>query len=71
MKKTVGSADAVVRIILAVVVAALYFMGKISGTVALVAGLVAAILVITSVTGYCPLYSILGISTRKQEQENK
>jgi len=71
MKKTVGTADAVLRIILAIVVAGLYFMGKISGTVAIVAGLVAVILVITSVTGYCPLYSILGISTRKQEQGNK
>ena len=71
MKKTVGAADVVVRIILAVVVGALYFMGKISGTVAIVAGVVAAILVITAVTGYCQLYSILGISTRKQEQETK
>jgi len=71
MEKTVGTADAVARIILAVVVGALYFMGKISGTAALVAGIIAAILVITGITGYCPLYSILGTSTRKQEQDNK
>jgi hypothetical protein len=71
MKKTVGTADAVARVILAAVIAGLYFLGKISGGVAVAAGILAAILVLTAVTGYCPLFSMLGISTRKREPGTK
>jgi hypothetical protein len=63
MKKNMGAVDRIIRGLLAVVIGILYFAGLISGTVAIVLGVFAAILLLTSATGVCPLYGPLGIST--------
>jgi hypothetical protein len=63
MKKNMGSADRIVRILLAVVFAALYFTGTVTGTLGLVLVVAAGIFGLTSVISFCPLYPILGIST--------
>ncbi len=66
MRKNMSSADRVIRIILALVVGMLYVTGQISGTAALILGLIALIFLITGFVGTCPLYSAVGISTRKE-----
>jgi hypothetical protein len=71
MKKNVGLADTVVRVILALAVVVLYLMGLVHGTTAIVLGALSAILLATGVAGFCPLYALLGISTKKQEQNEK
>lgn len=48
MKKNMGPADRIIRISVAVIIAILYFEGLISGTTALILGIVAAIFLITS-----------------------
>lgn len=58
-----GNIDRVVRILLAVVFAALYFTGTVSGTLGLVLVAAAGIFVLTSVISFCPLYPIFGINT--------
>ena len=63
MKKNMGNADRIVRILLAVVFAALYFTGTVTGTLGLVLVVAAGIFALTSVISFCPLYAILGIST--------
>lgn len=65
MKKNVGSADRVIRIAIAAIVAVLYLSNAISGTLALILGAFAIILLITSFVNFCPLYWPFGISTRK------
>ena len=65
MKKNMGSIDRTVRTIIAVIVAVLYFTGAISGTVALILGILAAVFLLTSFIGTCPLYLPFGLSTRK------
>ena len=65
MKKNMGTADRVLRTILAVVVAILYFAGQISGTAAVILGVLAVIFLLTSAVGFCPLYAPFGISTKK------
>lgn len=64
MKKNMGSADSIIRIIVAVVVAVLIIKGLITGTVAIVAGIAAGIFVVTGVVGFCPLYTLFGLSTK-------
>ncbi len=64
MKKNMGSADSIIRVIVAAVVAFLIFKGIITGTVAIIAGIVAAVFLLTSVVGFCPLYTIIGLSTK-------
>lgn len=67
MKLNMGSADRAIRVIVAIAVAVLYFTGVISGTVAIVLGVLAVIFVLTSVVGTCPLYLPFGLSTRGKE----
>lgn len=66
MKPNMGTADRAIRIIVAILIGVLYFAGKISGTLGIVLGIVAIIFLLTSFVSVCPLYSVLGISTRKQ-----
>lgn len=67
MKKNMGIMDRAIRAFAALVIAVLYFTGSISGTAAIVLGVFAVILLLTSVTGVCPLYGPFGISTLKKE----
>ncbi|MCB1176810.1 MAG: DUF2892 domain-containing protein, partial [Leptospiraceae bacterium] len=64
-KANLGNFDRIARAIFAIVVAALYFSNVISGTVAIVLGAVAAILLVTSVISFCPIYAGLKISSKK------
>ncbi|OHD64904.1 MAG: hypothetical protein A2176_04690 [Spirochaetes bacterium RBG_13_51_14] len=66
MKKNMGVIDRVIRIALAIVIAILYFTGQISGTAAIILGIIAAAFVITSAIGFCPLYVPLKLSTMKK-----
>lgn len=66
MKKNMGSLDRIIRLALVVLVAVLYFTNVISGTLAIILGVVALVFLITSLVGVCPLYMPFGISTRKQ-----
>lgn len=66
MTKNMGMVDRILRTVVAVVIVALYFGGQISGTVALVLGIVAAIFVVTSLVSWCPAYMPFGLSTRKE-----
>jgi len=65
MKANMGTLDRVLRTVVALVIAALYYTGKISGTVAIVLGAFAVIFLLTSFVSHCPLYTPLGISTVK------
>jgi hypothetical protein len=67
MKKNIGSIDKVIRVLFAIVVAALYFTGVISGTLGIVLLIVGGVLLLTSIVGTCPIYLPFGISTGKKE----
>jgi hypothetical protein len=68
MKKNVGNTDKLIRLIFALLVAVLYFTNVINGTLALVLGIAALAMVITSMLNFCGLYAILGISTCKTKE---
>ncbi len=63
MKKNMGKADKTVRIILAALIAILYFTNVISGTLGLILLALAAVFVLTSLISFCPLYAPFGINT--------
>jgi len=67
MKKNMGSADKIIRIILAIIVFALYFTGTITGTLGIILMVFAVIFVLTSLVGTCPLYLPLGLSTLRKK----
>jgi ABC-type multidrug transport system permease subunit len=67
MKKNIGNVDKCIRIIVATIIVGLYFANVITGTLGIVLLVVAGILVITSMTGFCLLYVPFGISTLKED----
>jgi hypothetical protein len=66
MKKNMGTVDKVIRILVAVVVAVLFATKVITGTLGIVLLVFAAVFVLTSLIGFCPLYLPFGLSTRKK-----
>jgi uncharacterized membrane protein YtjA (UPF0391 family) len=63
MKKNMGKADRIIRSVIALIVAALYFSGVITGTIGMVLLILAIVFVLTSLVSFCPLYTLFGIST--------
>ncbi|MBG9375798.1 DUF2892 domain-containing protein [Panacibacter sp. DH6] len=68
MKKNMGSADKMIRVLLAAVFAVLYFTGTVTGTLGIVMLVVGGVFLLTSFISFCPLYTILGINTCKVKQ---
>jgi hypothetical protein len=63
MKKNMGSADRVIRFIIAAVIGVLYYTGTISGTLGIVLLVLAGVFILTSFISFCPLYAPFGLST--------
>jgi fatty acid desaturase len=63
MKKNMGTADRIIRVIIAAIVGVLYFSGTISGTLGIVLLVLAGVFVLTSLISFCPLYAPFGIKT--------
>ena len=66
--KNIGMYDLIIRILLAIVIAIMYFANFITGTLAIVLLVVATVLVLTSFIKFCPLYYLLGISSKKSSK---
>lgn len=65
MKKNMGSSDRIIRTIIAIVIAVLYFTGTVSGTLGIILLVLAGVFLLTSFVSFCPLYAPFGISTCK------
>ena len=65
MKINMSKPDRIIRFLVGVVLAILYFTNVISGTLGTVFLIVAAVMLFTSTGGFCPLYALLGVSTKK------
>lgn len=63
MKHNMGLADRIIRVIIAAVFFALYFTGTVTGTVGIVLVVLAAVFTLTSLVSFCPLYTLVGLST--------
>ncbi|MDZ4809935.1 MAG: DUF2892 domain-containing protein, partial [Bacteroidota bacterium] len=68
MKHNMGNADRIIRVLIAVLIAVLYFTNTVSGTLGYVLLAVGAIFLLTSLVGSCPLYSLFGITTCKAKR---
>ncbi|MCC5814484.1 MAG: DUF2892 domain-containing protein [Leptospira sp.] len=65
MIKNMGSLDRILRVGIAVVVAVLYFMEIITGTVAIAMLVIGAVMLATSLIGSCPLYIPFKLNTKQ------
>jgi fatty acid desaturase len=65
MKKNMGTADRILRSIIAIAIAILYFTNVITGVWGIIALVVAIVFLLTSFVSFCPLYLPFGLSTCK------
>lgn len=63
MKKNMGAADRIIRVIIAIAVGVLIVTGTLTGIWATVLGVIAGVFLLTSFISFCPLYRIFGMST--------
>lgn len=65
MKQNMGTADRIIRVIIAALFAYLYFGGIVTGALGIILLVLAVVFLATSVIAFCPLYLPFKISTRK------
>ncbi len=68
MAKNVGPEDRIVRIVVALGLAILIYVGNLSDTAAIVTGIVAAYLLLSGLLSMCIIYKLIGVDTSVQEQ---
>ncbi len=66
LNKNLGKVDRIIRIALALVLVGLIVTGTVSGALAVVFGILAAVFAVTSVFAFCPLYLPFKLSTRSE-----
>jgi len=70
MKKNMGMADRALRTILAIVVAVLIYLGELTGTAAIILGVIGGVFLLTSLVSFCPLYTIVGLNTCSAKKQS-
>ena len=68
MDRNIGPEDRVVRIVVALALGVIVYLGYLEGTAAIVTGIVAAYLLVTGLLARCVLYKGVGVDTSVQEQ---
>lgn len=63
MKKNMGAADRIIRLVIAAAFAALYFGNVVTGIWGIILLVLAGVFVVTSLASFCPLYVPMGMST--------
>jgi len=67
MKKNMGPVDRILRSIVALTLIALYIFDIITGTIGIIVVVFASIMLISSIIGNCPPYSLMGFNTCKKK----
>jgi hypothetical protein len=65
MKANMGTADKIIRVLIAVIIGVLIYTNVLSGTLAIVLGVLGIVFLLTSLVSFCPLYTLVGIKTCK------
>jgi hypothetical protein len=63
MKRNMGNTDKIIRVVIAAIVAGLFYSNIITGTLGIVLLVLSVVFVITSLISFCPIYSVFGLST--------
>jgi hypothetical protein len=67
MEKNMGSADKIIRVIIAIIFSVLYFTQTVTGTFGIILLVLGGVFLLTSVVSFCPLYLPFGINTCKKQ----
>jgi hypothetical protein len=65
MKTNESNLDRIIRVIVGLVLGALFFTGAVTGVLGIIFIVLGAVALLTGVIGFCPLYALLKIKTNK------
>jgi hypothetical protein len=65
MKNNESSLDRILRVIVGIVLLVLYFTGSVTGGLGIAFIVLGAVALLTGAMGFCPLYALLKINTKK------
>jgi hypothetical protein len=65
MKTNESSLDRIIRVIFGIALLALYFTGTVTGGIGIVLIVLGAVALLTGLVGFCPLYALLKLNTKK------
>ncbi len=68
MKSNIGPIDKAIRLFLALVLIVLFYENVVTGTLGIIVLLLAAVVMLTALVGFCPLYLPFKISTQKKKK---
>jgi hypothetical protein len=71
MKKNLGSADKLARLLIAIGLIVLFYTEVLTGTLGIIALVLALVLALTSMVSFCPIYALFGLSSCKREDLKK
>ena len=67
MKKNLGTFDRIIRVIVAAIFVSLFASGIVTGTWGIILVVLAAVLLLTSLVSFCPLYLPFGLDTLRRK----
>jgi hypothetical protein len=65
LKVNESNLDRIIRIVVGAVLEVLGWGGLVTGVLGIILIILGIILLVTSIVGFCPLYALLGIRTKK------
>lgn len=68
MKKNMGNTDRILRLVAASIFSLLWFQNIVTGTWGIVLLALAAVFALTGLSGFCPLYTLFGISSAGEKE---
>lgn len=68
MTKNMSKIDGIIRLFVAVIIAALWYFNMVSGPLLIGLAVVAVIFTLTGFVNFCPLYAALKIRTRSVDE---
>jgi hypothetical protein len=69
MKKNMGAADKIIRVMMAIIFSVLYFTQTVTGTLGMILLVVGGFFLLTSIISFCPMYVPFGINTCKKNSD--
>jgi hypothetical protein len=63
VNSNVGNIDRILRIVIGIVLAVLYFKGTVAGGAGVALLVVGIVLIVTALIKWCPIWKVLGVNT--------
>ncbi|NLO69917.1 MAG: DUF2892 domain-containing protein [Porphyromonadaceae bacterium] len=69
MKSNIGTADRAIRLLLAIVLIALFYSGILQGIPGVIGLILALLLTVTSLVSFCPIYRVFKLNSIFSKKE--